>query len=265
MGCGWLGKPLGAHLHQLGYDVRGSVTSVEKFESLRNLGIKPAQLVVTEPELNCSDPDFFDADVLIISIPPRRIEGIERIFPAQVSHIISSIRNFGIGKVVFISSTSVYPENRQLAKETDIIPPEKSSGKALILSEDLLRNEAGFKTTIIRFGGLIGADRNPARFLLKSGKPVANIPVNLVHLDDCIGIITAILDRDYWSETLNACCTEHPLKREFYGKAAEVSGLGSPSFTDEDGDYKIVDSTKLLNELDYKFKYCSPLDYLNSL
>lgn len=265
MGCGWLGKPLGAHLHQLGYDVSGSVTSVDKLDSLRGMGIKPAQLVVTETELNCSDPDFFDADVLIISIPPRRIEGIERIFPAQVSHIISSIRNFGIGKVVFISSTSVYPENRQLAKETDIIPPEKSSGKALILSEDLLRNEAGLKTTIIRFGGLIGADRNPARFLLKSGKPVANIPVNLVHLDDCIGIITAILDRDYWGETLNACCPEHPLKREFYGKATEVSGLGSPSFTDEDGDYKIVDSTKLLNELDYKFKYRSPLDYLNSL
>lgn len=265
MGCGWLGKPLGAHLHQLGYDVSGSVTSVDKFDSLRDLGIKPAQLVVTKTELSCSDPDFFDADVLIISIPPRRIEGIERVFPAQIGQIISEVLNHKVRKVIFISSTSVYPENRQLAKETDIIPPEKSSGKALILSEDLLRNETDFKTTIIRFGGLIGADRNPARFLLKSGKPIANIPVNLVHLDDCIGIITAILDSDYWNETLNACCPEHPLKREFYGKAAEVSGLGLPGFTDDDGEYKIVDSTKLLNELDYKFKYRSPLDYLDSL
>ncbi len=265
LGCGWLGLPLGVHLLSSGYAVKGSVTSPEKLDLLRNSGIQPYQLVVNENSLQVSSHDFFDADALIVSIPPRRIEGIERIFPAQIGHIISEMLKHKVSKVIFISSTSVYPENRQLAKETDIIPPEKSSGKALILSEDLLRSEVGFKTAIIRFGGLIGADRNPARFLLKSGKPVANIPVNLIHLDDCIGIITAILARDYWNETLNACCPEHPLKREFYGKATEVSGLSLPNFTDDDDDYKIVDSTKLITDLDYVFKYHSPLDYLNSL
>lgn len=265
LGCGWLGLPLGVHLLSLGYAVKGTVTSPEKLDLLGNSGIQPYQLVVDENRLQVSSPDFFDTDVVIISIPPRRVEGIERIFPAQTGLIISEVLKHKVGKVIFISSTSVYPENRQLVKETDQFLPDKASGKALLLAEELLKGETAFATTTIRFGGLIGADRNPARFLQKSGRAVANVPVNLIHLDDCIGIISAIISNDYWNETLNACCPEHPLKREFYGKAAEISGYDLPQFTEEDSEYKIVDSSKLIASLGYKFKYSNPLDYLNSL
>jgi nucleoside-diphosphate-sugar epimerase len=265
LGCGWLGTPLGVHLRRAGYTVKGSVTSVEKFDLLRHSGIKPTQLVVTESALKISDPEFFDTDVLIISIPPRRIEGIERIFPAQIDQIINSVLNYKIEKVIFISSTSVYPEIKQLARETDQFSPDKESGTALLRAENLLKNVSDFKTTIIRFGGLIGADRNPARFLQKSGTPIANVPVNLIHLDDCIGIIAAVLERDYWNEILNACCPEHPLKREFYGEAAKISGLPIPQFSDDDSNFKIVDSSKLIQQLNYNFKYRSPSDYILSL
>jgi nucleoside-diphosphate-sugar epimerase len=211
------------------------------------------------------DPGFFETDVLVISIPPRRIDGIERIFPAQIAQLIPLILKYGIRKVIFISSTSVYPENRRKAKETDVLSPDKASGKALVLAENLLKNLIDFETTILRFGGLIGADRNPARFLLKSAQPVANAPVNLIHQDDCIGIITTILEQNLWGEILNACCPEHPLKKDFYGKAAQISGLPVPGISDQDEAYKIVDSSKLKRLLKYKFKYQSPMDYLDSL
>ncbi len=265
LGCGWLGVPLGEHLRNLGFLVKGSVTSPEKFVSLRSSGILPYQIILNEAETKVDDPTFFETDVLIISIPPRRIEGIERIFPAQIAQLIPLILKYGIRKVIFISSTSVYPETRQKIKETDVLLPDKTSGKALVLAENLLKNLIDFETTIIRFGGLIGADRNPARFLLKSGQPVANVPVNLIHQDDCIGIISAILEQNLWGETLNACCPEHPLKRDFYGRAAEISGLPLPNISDQPEDYKIVDSSKLKRLLKYKFKYTSPLDYLESL
>ena len=131
--------------------------------------------------------------------------------------------------------------------------------------KNLLKNLIDFETTILRFGGLIGADRNPARFLLKSAQPVANAPVNLIHQDDCIGIITTILEQNLWGEILNACCPEHPLKKDFYGKAAQISGLPVPGISDQDEAYKIVDSSKLKRLLKYKFKYQSPMDYLDSL
>jgi len=133
------------------------------------------------------------------------------------------------------------------------------------LVENLFRNLTDFKTTIIRFGGLIGADRNPARFLLKSNSVIANVPVNLIHQDDCIGIITAIIKQELWGETFNACCQEHPLKKEFYGKAALISGLPVPVISDQNGAYKIIDSSKLKRLSKYKFKYPSPMDYLDSL
>ena len=265
LGCGWLGVPLGRFLADRGFMVKGSVTNVDKFDSLKTAGILPFRVMIDESGIETDNTSFFETDVLIISIPPRRIEGIERIFPAQIAQLIPVILKYEIRKVIFISSTSVYPENKQKAKETDVLSPDKASGKALVVAENLLRNLIDFETTIIRFGGLIGADRNPARFLLKSGVPVANVPVNLIHQDDCIGIITAIIDQELWGETLNACCPEHPMKRDFYGKAAEISGLPLPDISDVDEDYKIVDSSKLKRLLKYRFKYKSPLDYLESL
>ena len=265
LGCGWLGVALGKHLRNRRFSVKGSVTSPEKFGLLRTSGIVPYRIVLSENNVEVDEPAFFEADVLIIAIPPRRIDEIERIFPTQIAQLIPIILKSGIRKVIFISSTSVYPENLTTATENDVLSPDKASGKACLAAENLLNNLTDFETTILRFGGLIGADRNPARFLLKSARPVANIPVNLIHQDDCIGIIDAILEKDLWGETLNACCPEHPLKKDFYGKAAQISGLPAPLVSDEDEAYKIVDSSKLKRLLKYKFKYPSPMDYLDSL
>ena len=265
LGCGWLGQPLGKQLIDKGYLVKGSVTTTEKFPELTDAGISPYWVVLNKTEAIINDPDFFKTDVLIISIPPRRIEGIEQIFPAQIRNLIPFILKSGIQKVIFISSTSVYPDNFQTASE-DLVPtPDKESGKACLLAEQLLKDFTDFKTTILRFGGLIGAERNPARFLLKSAPPVANIPVNLIHQDDCIGIISVILEQEIWGATLNACCPDHPLKKDFYGKAARISELPEPIFSDEVESFKIVDSSKLQRLLKYKFKYSSPMEYLDGL
>lgn len=265
LGCGWLGVPLGKHLRNRRFSVKGSVTSPEKFSDLRTSGIAPYRIVLSDTEAEVDDLAFFETDVLIISIPPRRVDGIERIFPAQIAQLIPIILKSEIRKVIFISSTSVYPENGQAASENDTLSPDKASGKALVLAENLLKNLTDFETTVIRFGGLIGADRNPARFFLKSAVPVANNPVNLIHQDDCIGIIAAILEKDLWGETLNACCPEHPLKRDFYEKAARISGMPVPVITDRAEAYKIIDSSKLKRLLKYKFKYQSPMNYLDTL
>jgi nucleoside-diphosphate-sugar epimerase len=265
LGCGWLGLPLGKQLFDKGFLVKGSVTNTKKFSQLIEAGILPFQLALSETEAFMDNPDFFKADVLIISIPPRRIKGIEQIFPTQISILLPFILKSEIQKVIFISSTSVYPENFQAASE-DLEPrPDKESGKACLLAENLLKERPEFKTTVIRFGGLIGADRNPARFLLKSTLPIANIPVNLIHQDDCIGIISSILDQELWGETLNACCPVHPMKKDFYGMAARISGLPEPAISDKVECYKIVDSSKLQHLLKYKFEYASPMDYLESL
>ncbi len=265
LGCGWLGVPLARHFLTKGFSVKGSVTSPEKLDALRIWGISPFRLLLNQDSLVLDDSDFFNCDVLVISLPPKRIAEIERIFPAQINQLIPEIKKAKIGKVIFISSTSVYPESIAVARENDLVIPDKESGKALIIAENLLQNQAEFRTTIVRFGGLIGADRNPARFLRKAVQVIPNTPVNLIHQDDCIGIISEIVDQYVWGETLNACSPEHPMKKDFYGLAAQISGLPKPPVADEPVYTKMVDSSKLISLLNYQFIYPSPMDYLNSL
>lgn len=265
LGCGWLGVPLAKHLIKKRFLVKGSVTSELKFGLLREAGIDPFRVVVSDTEVIMDDPDFFHADVLIISIPPKRVEDIELIFPSQIRRLIPFILNSGIQKVIFISSTSVYPDKNQIAREDDFLVPDKASGRALLEAEELFRDILEFKTSIIRFGGLIGVDRNPGRFLLKSSKPIEDAPVNLIHQDDCIEIISSIIDHGLWGETLNAVCPEHPMKKDFYQKAAKQSGYSALVVSDQNAPFKIVDSSKLIRLLDYEFIYSSPMDYLDAL
>ena len=266
LGCGWLGIPLGTHLLREGFSVNGSVTTPEKTGELILSGINPYVVKIDTERLFTDKPDFFHAGILVILIPPRRIESVEVSYPALFKHLIPVIEKNGIKKVLFTSSTSVYPETNQAVTEVDAWNPAKASGKALLEAEQLLSGNSDFKTTILRFGGLIGADRNPARFLQNRKTEIfAGTPVNLIHQDDCIRIILKIIATGCWGEVFNACSPEHPTKKEFYELAAGVSHLPVPEFTGGEGTFKIVSSDKLIHRLNYHFQYPNPLDYLNEL
>jgi len=182
LGVGWLGLPLARKLISSGYKVKGSVTSVEKKEFLQQSAIWPFRLVLSKESLLVDNPAFFDTDILIVSIPPRRIPDIEEVFPAQIGHLIRRIEQSEIKKVIFISSTSVYPESEGLARETDVLMPDKASGRALLEVENELRLNSNFKTTIIRFGGLIGADRKwRSSGRMPGAKPLMPVVRNIPH------------------------------------------------------------------------------------
>jgi nucleoside-diphosphate-sugar epimerase len=90
--------------------------------------------------------------------------------------------------VLFISSTSVYNDVDAFVTEETIARPATESGKQLLETEQLLQSNINFKTTI-RFGGLIGEDRHPVKFLAgRENLENPNAPINLIHQEDCIGI-----------------------------------------------------------------------------
>ncbi len=67
------------------------------------------------------------------------------------------------------------------------------------------------KTTIVRFGGVIGYNRNSGKFFSK-GSPVHNPDsnVNFIHRDDCIEIISQLVEQEVWGEVFNCCADTHP-------------------------------------------------------
>jgi nucleoside-diphosphate-sugar epimerase len=200
-----------------------------------------------------------------LNFPPHRRDDIVAYHRKQYEALIKQIEHSNVKNVLMVSSTSVYPSSNKVVVETDAKNPEKGSGEALLIVEDLLQNIKNRKTTIVRFGGLIGYDRNPARFLAsKTDLKDGNSPVNLIHRDDCIAIISEIIKQEKWGEIYNACCDEHPTRKEFYTLAAQKSGFAIPEFVDDESSkqFKIIDSSKLKAELAYTFKYKSPLDSL---
>lgn len=264
LGLGWLGLPLANYLTEKGYRVKGSVTSAEKVNTIGNNKIEVSVVNVEASQMEVSDASFFETDVLFINIPPRRIPDIEHVFPNQLLQIISRIKDRGVKKVIFVSSTSVYPENIGRAHEIRNPKPDKASGKACLLAEQHLFRQEDFQTTVIRFGGLIGADRNPHRFMKRGVKNgMGNKPVNLIHLDDCIGIIAHLIEFNVWGEVINGVCPLHPTRAEFYSQAAKAVNVEIPEFeSSNQSDFKEVSAQKITEQLGYKFKYPSPLDYL---
>jgi nucleoside-diphosphate-sugar epimerase len=266
LGCGWLGLPLACHLIEKGINVKGSVTNADIFPVLQERGIAPYQILLS-PELSGDDLDeFFRCDILIINFPPERRPDITTYHPAQIQSLIHAIIKYRIPKVLFISSTSVYPDINREVFEYEDLKPEKGSGQALKIVEDLFREQKGFVTTIVRFGGLVGYDRLPGRFLAaKKDAANANAPVNIIHRDDCIEIINHIIQREIWGEVLNACADEHPLRKDYYRQAAIQAGFEPPEFAENRHvSFKIVNSDKLKKRLNFQFKYPDPIKMLGA-
>lgn len=136
---------------------------------------------------------------------------------------------------------------------------DENADSVLLHIETLFRANPNFRTTILRLSGLVGYSRHPGNFFA-NGKLVqhADAPVNLIHQDDCIGIIDAIIEQDEWDQVFNGCADTHPTKRIFYSHARALLALPAPSFSAADTnelEFKIVSNTKVKQQLNYQFIY----------
>ncbi len=151
--------------------------------------------------------------------------------------------------------------NKEVTEE-DPLKPTKRSGEALVKVEQLLLAKSDIEFTILRFGGLIGEDRNPVKYMAGKHIEKGSTPVNLIHRDDCIGIIERIIQKEAWGEIFNAVADEHPTKSDFYTAAAKAKGLLEPTFGNETDGHKIISNKKIKNALGYEFIYPGPMGML---
>ncbi|MDR3695115.1 SDR family oxidoreductase [Mucilaginibacter sp.] len=261
LGCGWYGKALAADLLKKGTIVKGSATSPEKLEVLDSLRILP-YLAIFDSKEKTVDPGFFKCDVMVISVPPRLKAGEDGEYLAKIQQAINACMQYGVKKIIYISSTGVYGEVNHEVSELDDPKPDTASGLILFEAEQHFQKETSFKTTVIRFGGLIGPGRHPGRFFAgKSNIPNGLAPVNLIHQDDCVGITTAIIDQDTFGYLFNGCSPDHPAKAAYYREMAEKANLPAPQFINELKNRKIVNSNNVPGILKYEFKFKKLKDY----
>ncbi|AXG73785.1 SDR family NAD(P)-dependent oxidoreductase [Flavobacterium arcticum] len=256
LGCGWLGLPLAKQLIAKGHTVKGSTTSPEKIAVLQKAAIKPYVITLHENNIEGDSKGFLqDSNILIIDIPPGLRKGSSESFVAKINTLIPIMATSRITKVLFISSTSVYGAVNGIVTEGTIPNPETESGKQLLEVEAILQSNTNFKTTIIRFGGLIGDDRNPVKYLAGK-KDISNpsAPVNLIHRDDCIGIIMKIIEKNVWGDVFNAVTPHHPTRQEYYTEKAKEKNLPIPLFSREEVSItKVIIADRVKQVLEYNF------------
>lgn len=265
LGCGWLGLPLAELLLAKGFAVKGSTTSAEKLPLLAQKGINPF-LVNLQPGLAPERPDdwrdFLQTDILIINIPPQTDVYGHDAHAAQIRHFTYPLM-FSEVKIIYVSSTSVYPENRQTADETSGVVEGNAMVKAekVVLEEIALENRPP-RATVLRCGGLMGYNRIPGKYV--AGKTIAtgDVPVNFVHRDDVVRIIHEIIRQEKWGETYNIVAPRHPARREIYARNAQQFGYVPPMYDDsQTPGYKLVSSAKVSRELGYEFLFPDPVSF----
>ncbi len=268
LGCGWLGFPLAKSLLQKGFSVKGSTTTLEKISVLENAGIDAFQIALSEKEIIGEMGDFLsNSQILIIDIPPKLRGNTSEDFVQKIKNLIPFIEKSSVAKVIFVSSTAVYSDNisMNLITEETIPNPETESGKQLLEAEKVLQNNSNFKTTIVRFGGLIGENRHPIKFLAgKENLENPEAPINLIHQLDCIGIIETIIchpkisgqnDKLNFGQTFNAVAPFHPTRKVYYSKKALELDLPLPKFDESKPSVgKIISSKKVTIVLGYDFQ-----------
>ncbi|AUH01128.1 NAD(P)-dependent oxidoreductase [Prodigiosinella confusarubida] len=263
IGLGWLGMPLALALLGRGYHVVGSKTTDDGVAAAQLSGIDCYRLQLT-PELECGAGDLavlLQTDALIITLPPSRTAQNGESYMQAVQQLVDSALAYGVPRILFTSSTSVYGRTYGRVKENSPLQPETMTGKALVELEQWLHALPNTSVDILRLAGLVGADRHPGRFLAgRRNLPNGSHGVNLVHQEDVIAAILLLLQLPQGGHLYNLCAPEHPARQDFYPAQARNMHLDPPQFLPGDPALaRLVDGHKICSELGFEYQHPDPM------
>ncbi|AIJ06770.1 MULTISPECIES: SDR family oxidoreductase [Edwardsiella] len=263
VGLGWLGMPLALSLMARGYQVVGSKTTPDGVEAARMSGVECYPLRLA-PQLECDDEDLaqlLSVDALVITLPAScgNDEGMG--YRQSVRQLVDSALAYGVARIIFLSSTSVYGAARGEVNEDSPLQPNTLAGQALTDLERWLHDLPNTSVDVLRLAGLVGEGRHPGRFLAgKTDLPGGNVGVNLLHRDDAIAAIMLLLAQPQGGHVYNLCAPQHPARRAFYPPLARALGLTPPAFRSDDDATagKAIDGTRISHELGFVYRYSDP-------
>ena len=184
----------------------------------------------------------------MINIPPRsRYDGGEK-YLEQLKFLKDLLSSSAIKKVVYVSSTGVYPEENKesIYTENDILNLENTGNPNLWKAEKYLQENLTQKLSIIRFGGLLGDDRIPGKYFSGKENVTGHTGVNFIYRLDAAHLIAFVIENELWGETFNGVAPKHPRRKEIYEKNARELGIAPPlSYAlEKENDQRIISGEK---------------------
>lgn len=264
IGLGWLGIPLAKSLISKGHQVIGSTTSSEKKKELEQEGIDTVVFKLDPHPSGLSFQRLFEVEVAIIMIPPRSKHQSSELYLEQLKYLRSILVNSQTQKVIFVSSTGIYPKEESTAtySELEELNFSNSANPTLLRAEALFQSNDSFESTIIRFGGLMGSDRIPIKYFSGKEDVDGESRVNYIHQTDAIRMVEWIISSTLWNRLFNGVAPLHPKKREVLEASAKKTGIEVPmSYKQEENIVqRLIDSSAIL-ETGLIFNFPDPVNF----
>jgi len=164
-------------------------------------------------------------------------EAYKRVYGLGSENVARWLKSVDARTVVFISSTSVYPQiNGERVSENSAAPPENGPGKILLEAEQTMAT-AGPTVTLLRSSGIYGPGRGHLFRRFMSGNAVVEGDgsryLNMVHRDDLVETIIAALQSGGRRGLYNITDDEPVTQLDFFKWLSETTGRPMPPFVPE--------------------------------
>lgn len=263
IGLGWLGLPLAKHLQASNWQVIGTKRNDVDVKTMHHQGISAVKLILT-PDLKGEPVDLaqlFNVHHLVINVPPSKAFTDLGDYTQAVKNIVNTAIKHTVKHIVFIGSTSIYPNKAGIFNENCTLDPDNEVGIALKdLQKWLFTLDVPIACDVLHLAGLIGEQRHPVKFLAgRAGLAQGNQPVNLIHQYDCLRAIELLLNHVSGKRVYNLVATQHPPKGDYYVTMAKLLGFEPPDYLYSDNDIqRIIQGNKIVQELGFSYYYADP-------
>jgi nucleoside-diphosphate-sugar epimerase len=235
IGCGYLGRRLGALLLQGGERVWGTVRSSNRAEEIAGLGIVPVIADVLQPDSWRGLPR---TDRVLYCVGFDRTAGalMRAVYVGGLRTVLENLSP-SLERLVYAGSTSVYGQTGgEWVDEDSPTCPEHESGRVCLEAEGCVRawaDSRAVSAVVLRLAGLYGTGRIVRRTILEQGEPIPGDPdkfLNLIHIDDATRAAAAALDA-VEPGPIYLVGDDRPVKRrEYYAVAARTLDAPEPRF-----------------------------------
>lgn len=252
LGCGWIGEEVAKYYVEKGYEVYVTCTSDEKKNHLVQLGFDVAVIDFDKENAILDFPSSFD--LVLNSVPASSKNSVNEI-ATRFDNVHGYLNTITFTKQIYLSSIGIYPDVDGVFTEDY----KQDLNERLHVAEQLIEHT---NTHIYRLGGLFGKNRIFAKYFANRTCTSGDQPANFIHVDDVLALVIKGFESLLNHRIYNLVAPEHPSKKEVILASAAKYGFPVPSaFTPENSFQKIVDGSRIIKELNYTFKFPSPLKF----
>lgn len=277
-GCGYIGTRVARVWKDNGAEVTCLVRSAEHQAALASEGFSTRTCSFDEP----AEIPTLDAvgSIVYYFVPPPGggiADSRARNFCAALSQAASPAR------IIYMSATSVYSETGGgIVTEESPAEPHSAMGKRRLDAESAFRKygaAAGVPIIILRVSGIYGPGRLPL-MQISQGQPLLleeeSGPSNRIHADDLAMVCLASAERGEDGEIFNVSDGHPSSMTSYFNACADLLGyprqpqvsmeearrVMSPLMLSYVTDSRVVDNSRMLNNLGITLKYPGILDGL---